>query len=87
MFRLFNNKKTESPMVDNIEQEEDLYVVLDITTTDVVKTMPMKKAYIMEYILQKFEDQPLKYFNETNRIKVVHLKSGLIKTLKLKIDI
>lgn len=70
-----------------MEQEEDLYVVLDITTTDVMKTMPMKKAYIMEYILQKFEEQPLKYFNETNRVKVVHLKSGLIKTLKLKLDI
>lgn len=77
-------------MADNVDQmvtEDDLYVVLDITTTDVMKTMPMKKAYIMEYILEKFQEQPLKYFNDTNRIKVVHLKSGLIKTLKLKVDI
>lgn len=65
---------------------DDLYVLLEINLNDVEKTSPMTYDMLWKYIVKKYEDQPLKYFNETERLKVVHLKSGLVKTIKLVIE-
>lgn len=82
------------PMPVNVPQEdlngnpiEDLYVLLDIGVNDVVKSVPMNKHFLKEYILNRFEEQPLKYFNNANRLKIVHLKSGLIKSVSIKLDV
>ena len=65
---------------------DDLYVLIEINLDDIVKTNAMSYDMLWKYIVKKYEDQPLKYFNETQRLRVVHLKSGLIKTLKLSIE-
>lgn len=65
---------------------DDLYVLIEINLDDIQKTNPMSYDMLWKYIVKKYEDQPLKYFNETQRLRVVHLKSGLIKTLKLSIE-
>jgi hypothetical protein len=65
---------------------DDLYVLIEINLDDIVKTNPMSYDMLWKYIVKKYEDQPLKYFNETQRLRVVHLKSGLIKTLRLTLE-
>lgn len=65
---------------------DDLYVLIEINLDDIVKTNAMSYDMLWKYIIKKYEDQPLKYFNDTQRLRVVHLKSGLIKTLKLTLE-
>lgn len=65
---------------------DDLYVLIEINLNDVEKTNPMSYDMLWKYIVKKYEDQPLKYFNETQRLRIVHLKSGMIKTIKLTIE-
>lgn len=65
---------------------DDLYVLIEINLDDIVKTNPMSYDMIWKYIMKKYEEQPLKYFNDTQRLKIVHLKSGIIKTVKLVIE-
>lgn len=65
---------------------DDLYVLIEINLDDINKTNAMSYDMLWKYIVKKYEDQPLKYFNETQRLKIVHLKSGIIKTVKLTIE-
>ncbi len=65
---------------------EDLYVLIEINLDDIVKSNAMSFDMIWKYIMKKYEDQPLKYFNDTERLKIVHLKSGIIKTVKLVLE-
>lgn len=65
---------------------DDLYVLIEINLDDIVKTNAMSYDMLWKYIIKKYEDQPIKYFNDTQRLKIVHLKSGLIKTLKLTLE-
>lgn len=65
---------------------EDLYVLIEINLDDVVKSNAMSYEMLWKYITKKYEDQPLKYFNDTERLKVVHLKSGIIKTVRLVLE-
>ncbi len=65
---------------------EDLYVLIEINLDDVVKSNAMSFEMLWKYIMKKYEEQPLKYFNDTERLKVVHLKSGIIKTVKLILE-
>jgi len=64
----------------------DNYFLLDVTTDDLIKHGPMSRSSLEEFILKKFEDQPIKYFNETNRLKIFHPKSGLSWAAKLSIQ-
>lgn len=65
---------------------EDLYVLIEINLEDVTKTNAMSFEMLWKYIVKKYEDQPIKYFNETGRLKIVHLKSGIIKTVKMTLE-
>lgn len=65
---------------------QDLYVLIEINLDDVIKSNAMTYDMMWKYIMKKYEDQPLKYFNEMDRIKVVHLKSGIVKTLKVTLE-
>jgi hypothetical protein len=42
---------------------------------------------ITKAVLEKYADQPVRYFNEYRRIKVIHLKSGTIRDVNLKLEI
>ena len=65
---------------------DDMYVLIEINMDDVIKSTAMSYETMWKYILKRYENQPLKYFNEINRLKIVHLKSGVIKTLKLALE-
>lgn len=64
----------------------DNYFLLDITSDDLIKHGPMNRDSLEEFILKKFEDQPIKYFNENKRLKIFHPKSGLSWNAKLSIQ-
>ena len=72
----------EGNAIDN----DDLYVLMEINLGDVKTTNAMSYQMLWQYIIKKYEEQPLKYFNDAGRLKVIHLKTGVIKTLKLTID-
>lgn len=65
---------------------QDLYVLIEINLDDIVKSNAMSYDMLWKYIMKKYEDQPLKYFNEMDRLKVIHLKSGIIKTLRITLE-
>lgn len=65
---------------------EDLYVLVEINLDDVIKSNAMTYDMLWKYIIKRYEEQPIKYFNETERLKVIHLKSGVIKTVKLSLE-
>ena len=65
---------------------EDLYVLIEINLDDIVKSNPMSYEMLWKYIVKKYEEQPLKYFNNTDRLKIVHLKSGIMKTVKIALE-
>jgi hypothetical protein len=67
-------------------QHTDLFVLLEITSDNVVFTQPMTLEYITEHVTRTYKDQPLNYFNEMGRLKLVHLRSGTVKNVSLKID-
>lgn len=67
--------------------ENDEYSLLEINQTGATTSAPMLLADIAKAVLEKYGDQPLRYFNEYKRIKVIHLKSGTIRDVNLKIEI
>lgn len=64
----------------------DLFVVLEINNEGASTTEPMTQDNIVAHVALKYGEQPLKYFNEYKRLKIVHLKTGTVKDLKLAID-
>ena len=62
---------------------EGNYFLIDITEDSVFVDGPMTRIKLEEFIINKFQDQPLKYFNETNRLRIIHPKSGLQWAAKL----
>jgi hypothetical protein len=66
--------------------ENDNYQIIEInndgSTISEVMTFPECTLYVIE----KYKDQPLVYFNEYKRLKIIHLKTGTVKDVKLKID-
>lgn len=41
---------------------------------------------IKQLIMKLYGEQPLKYFNEYKRLKVIHLKTGIIKDATLDVS-
>jgi hypothetical protein len=80
-------KRNEMIKFENMYMSNsDMFVLVEINLDDVVKTEPMNMDGILKYILNKYAEQPIKYFNETQRLKVVHLKSGIIKNVNLVLE-
>lgn len=67
--------------------ENDEYSLLEINQTGATTSAPMMLPEITRAIFEKYADQPVRYFNEYRRIKVIHLKSGTIRDVNLKIEI
>ena len=64
----------------------DDYVLLQVNQDGVTTSEPMDLEKITELVIERYKEQPLQYFNEYKRIKVVHLKTGTIKEAKLTIE-
>lgn len=67
--------------------ENDLFVLVEINNDGAVTSPSLPLREMNKHILDKYGDQPLRYFNEYKRLKLIHLKSGTIKDLAVKIDL
>ena len=67
-------------------QDTDMYQMLSVTLEGVELSGVMTLDALSAFVVQKYKDQPLQYFNEMDRLKVIHLKTGTIKSIRLKID-
>jgi hypothetical protein len=61
----------------------DLYVAIEVNADGVEKTEPMTLTELSRHISDKYRDQPLQYFNEHRRLKIIHLKTGDVKVARL----
>lgn len=68
-------------------QKDDLFQLLDISEDVATLESPMTQDMMMIYINKRFEEQPLKYFNLNNGLRVIHLRSKMIMQIKLKLEI
>jgi hypothetical protein len=68
-------------------QKDDLFQLLDISEDVAVLESPMTYDMMMIYVNKRFEEQPLKYFNLSNGLRVIHLRSKMIMQVKLKLEI
>jgi len=64
----------------------DLFQLLEVTQDGIVLSNVMNLEMLTTFVVNKFKDQPLQYFNEMDRLKIIHLKSGTIKSVKLSIE-
>jgi hypothetical protein len=64
----------------------DLYVLLEINQEDVKKSAPMELDKLTDYITAQYGEQPLRYFNDYRRLKIIHLKTGEVRTAKVTIQ-
>jgi hypothetical protein len=64
----------------------DLYVLLEINQEDIKKTAPMELDKLTDYITAQYGEQPLRYFNDYRRLKIIHLKTGEVRTAKVTIQ-
>jgi len=71
----------------NLYNPNDLYVCIEVNADGIITTEPMTFLEISRYITDKYKDQPLQYFNEYKRIKVIHLKSGEVRVAKIEITL
>lgn len=69
-----------------IVQHTDLFVLLEISNEQVISSAAMTLDAMSEHITRTYKDQPLNYFKEMGRLKLVHLRSGTVKNVSLKID-
>lgn len=68
-------------------QKDDLFQILDISEDEAILENPMNYEMLTMYITKKFEEQPIKYFNLSNGLRVIHLRSKQIMNVKLKLEI
>ena len=67
--------------------ENDQFVLLEVNANAATIGEPKTLPELSKEILDKYGEQPLKYFNEYRRLKLVHLKTGTVKDVNLKIEI
>jgi hypothetical protein len=69
----------------SVISRHDDYFLIDVTVNDLIKHGPMNRDELEKFILSKFQDQPIKYFNENSRLKIFHPRSGKSWSPKLSI--
>lgn len=82
--RWLGNETTKP--IEMIVNYTDNFVLLEVNADDITKSEPMNLEEISKYVFSKYGEQPLQYFNEYKRLKIVHLKTGTIKNLELKVE-
>jgi hypothetical protein len=71
----------------DILSNDELYVLMEVNLDGVVTSEPMKKDQLLDYLLKKYSDVSIKHLNETGRLKIVHLKTGTWKQVKVTLDL
>jgi hypothetical protein len=75
------------PIRMDILNNDELYVLMEVNLDGVVTSEPMKKDQLLDYLLKKYSDVSIKHLNETGRLKIVHLKTGTWKQVKVTLDL
>ena len=70
-----------------VYSESDLFVLVEINNDGAVTSPTMDLRQMNEHVVKIYGEQPLRYFNEYKRLKIIHLKSGTVKDLAVKIDL
>ena len=70
-----------------IYSENDLFVLVEINNDGAVTSPSMTLPEINQHVVKTYGEQPLRYFNEYKRLKIIHLKSGTVRDLAVKIDL
>jgi hypothetical protein len=64
----------------------DTYELIEVTVLGVQKLETGNLDELSKYVADKYRDQPLQYFNEMQRLKIVHLKTATVKNLSLTVN-
>jgi hypothetical protein len=72
-----------NPMIVSIN---DQFQLLEITNTETFCHPPGNIDHIKQLIIKLYGDQPLKYFNESKRLKIIHLKTATVKDATLDVS-
>jgi hypothetical protein len=66
--------------------QNDLYVVLEVNIDNVKTSEPMLVDDVDKYISLEYADQPIRYFNESRRIKIINLRTGDVRAARITIQ-
>lgn len=83
----FLNISQTKPIRMDILDNNDLYVLMEVNLDGVVSSNPMKKDELVNYLLTKYSDVSMKHLNDSGRLKIVHLKTGTWKQVKVTLDL
>jgi hypothetical protein len=86
---IFSKEKEPKPETETPDTShgEDLYVLLDINNDGVVKTGAMYRNQLMDVVMDRFAAQPLEYFNQNGSLKIVNLRTKVVKNVRLTIEL
>lgn len=77
----------KKPINMEILDNNDDYVITEVNLDGVVSSEPMKKDQVVEYLNKRYGDLSIKHINESSRLKIIHLKSGEWKRVKISVDL
>ncbi len=72
-----------NPMIIN---SNDQFQLIEIASNEIFCHPPGTLDQIRQTIIKQYGDQPLKYFNESKRLKIVHLKTASVKDATLDVS-
>ncbi len=83
----FINISQVKPINMEILDNNDKYVLMEVNLDGVVSSEPMLKDELVTYLSKKYGDLAIKHLNDSNRLKIVHLKTGTWKQVKVSLDL
>jgi len=65
-----------------------MYVqILEVNKEKSVLMEPMTKSIAAEFLMRKYQDQPLSYFNQDKRIFIINCESGQVRPASLTFEL
>ena len=65
-----------------------MYVqILEVNKEKAILIEPMTRSIALEFLLRKYADQPLSYFNQDKRIYIVNCDTGSVKLVSLTFEL
>jgi hypothetical protein len=76
-----------SPKTDNSAKLSTKYCLVEIRADNCLMTDPMTYYELLQFVRTKYQDQPLKYFNQDRHLHVIDITTREIRPLSLRIEI
>ena len=65
-----------------------MYVqILEVNKDKATVIEPMTKSIAAEFLMRKYQDQPLSYFNQDKRIFIINCETGTVKPASLTFEL